>query len=421
MHVLLVQMPWHVSLPREVWEKIASLMPTKTWARASWTCRTLYSVQPSALDITIDRGSWLLWVYSHWARAERIKLTIESFCRVPAVLPEGVAALSKLQVFILVTSSMRSGDTWCDIVGMWLPWVLAHAHALRYLEFPPNSLPVMPPLQRLQHLVLVADDYPPLDTFMESLRSLTSLRTLKLASKEYSKFDWHKLDLECLNSFEHVSLEQNIGEMLLPQSATLHYSGSEEKLRECWDEHALLNDIVSLGIEQLNDMDLPDPATNSPDYLHSETLTCLQWCVHSLGSMNSGPVRLDFPHGNVLAELYIAQPLEELDCLAMELPLLPHLQVLCISAARLWLRLAAPNETASRLRSMSIYYGSLRGSGVAELQHALLQRGLTLRYYEEEGENEEWYTAVRLSGKRLHRTCSSWPCRCGACSYCIGV
>ncbi len=41
----------HVELPETVWERIASVMPLKDWARASGTCRNTARVQLETVNI----------------------------------------------------------------------------------------------------------------------------------------------------------------------------------------------------------------------------------------------------------------------------------------------------------------------------------------------------------------------------------
>lgn len=72
---------------------------------------------------------------------------------------------------------------------------------------------------------------------------------------------------------------------------------------------------------------------------------------------------------------------------------------------------------------MSIYYTSLRGSGLVELQLAVVQRGSALKYLEgfsSMGELDgDVFIEVRLAGSPRCNDHTCWPCRRGACSNCL--
>ena len=77
-----------VSLPIELWQKIASTLKVKEWVKTCGTvCRAFNQLQPKFLHIYIrldKRGDAALrWAGNHWGEAQKINLGFISTVSVP--------------------------------------------------------------------------------------------------------------------------------------------------------------------------------------------------------------------------------------------------------------------------------------------------------------------------------------------------
>ncbi|EIE21878.1 hypothetical protein COCSUDRAFT_53879 [Coccomyxa subellipsoidea C-169] len=128
-----------VVLPQEVWQKITRHLTIREWASACGTCKAMFHLQLDSVNFGSDVCSkGIEWVSRRWSIARAMSCTKmrSSNMRVLAnIVYNGGSVPGQVEDMIIHMDDMEQeeeGEENAPLV--WLAWVFAQMHKLRYLD-----------------------------------------------------------------------------------------------------------------------------------------------------------------------------------------------------------------------------------------------------------------------------------------------
>lgn len=385
-------------LPVDVWQQIATFLPTKDWVKLSGINQMTFTVQPERILLSGLTAQSLEWVQRRWGEARGLNIEADSM-ELPWVMDHQASSPSNLLEFRVAVKEKFSSSC-----ATFLTWLLAHSPALRLLSLVGKDTFVLPPLTNLRHLRLYADSFE--NGTLASLGHLRNLRTLSLVQYEETE-EMAELSLASLPDLADVFINGvALAGISLPRACRLHVVVWEARdFREWWSDVASRGCLVSFTVNQED--------TNRggiPDFVTSSRCQSLRWILGCLGT-EGYPANFQTALFPCLRELYLNG-----DDVKILLPSTMLLQKLHVSAQDLIMDSESPDRLANSLQDFSVTYRTVRGSGVFQVAMALSRAGKSLNVVNARL-LEEGFAGLYLNN--FYEFGADWPCACGTCHECL--
>ncbi len=385
-------------LPVDVWQHIASFLPTKEWVKLSGINQMTFTVQPERIFLSGLTAQSLEWVQRRWGEARG--LNIEAPMELPWVMDHQASSPSNLLDLRVAVKEKFSSSC-----ATFLTWLLAHSPALRLLSLASKDTFVLPPLTNLRHLRLYAHSFD--RRTLASLGHLRNLRTLSLIQCDATE-EMAELSLASLPDLADVLINNvALAGISLPRSCRLHTVvwEAKEDLREWWSDVASRGCLVTFSVTEQD-----TSRGDIPDFVTSSRCQSLRWILGCLGT-EGNPAIFQAALFPCLRELYL-----DGDDVKILLPSTMLLQKLHVSAHDLIMESESPDRLANSLQDFSVIYRTVRGSGVFQVAMALSWAGKSLNIINARL-IQEGYAGLYLN--KFYEFGVNWPCACGACHGCL--
>ncbi|BDA47953.1 hypothetical protein COCOBI_11-2100 [Coccomyxa sp. Obi] len=402
-------------LPSDVWQCIASHLSTKEWVQKSHSCRLMHDLQPQHIDMTISGASASSWLQQHWGSAVTLKLAWKETDDMSWVVAHDAPPLNALEYLQIILQGESTPAS-----SMHLTWLMSQTTCLRIISAETPTALVMPPLQTLRHLVLVADKFE--DAAVAAVSQLHGLQTLKLASKdnptcdktrftEASPIECGRLALGSMPSLTDVAIVDVCPAAIeLPDGCKLHVFGWLEVLAREWCAAAAqAGELTTLHLS-FEGRDVSPIWMNLPAFA---ACTQLFFVCRKIGCLHVTEQGVfEAPAFAALSAMYI-------DAIDVDLFIDASLRLraLHITAESMTVNFGDPEALALSLEEFSVAYRSLDGPGVVELLLMLQRVGKVVErvVIPTDARNAGFTTRQDL----CYGVADPWPCPCGACLRCL--
>lgn len=391
-------------LPDDIWQRIASYLPSRAWVRVSRTCRTMHLVQPPQISLEVRSEADMSWVQKHWGQAQNITLTWPKE-DVPCTMAHNAASLTALQAL-----QVAMKDEWNPANPMFMTWVLAKASSLRLLSLKKPTALALPPIQNLRHLIMDSNEFPV--TVCTAIRQLRMLQTLRLGVLTQRRgpacAECAELDLTNLTHLSAVALERAVLPLIaLPRRCALHLSGSTDTCTlDAWSEARGQGQLKSFNIDSTK-----TSCSGVPGFMSESGCKYLRWWDLAHVGALARPVKFQAEHFRSLTHLKVKGA-----SVHMYLPQEVPLQVLHVRAVDLSIHCTDASVLGDNLQELKVFFKTMHGFETYTVIGFMAQRGLAVRRQIK----RHWLPVEEQDqGIVVSSSAGHWQCPCGACMECL--
>ena len=408
-----------LSLPPEVWRRIADQLSMQEYARLISICQALQHLQRESLTVDITdkhREAAMRFLLKRWGSSPNLKLHFETFISAWAnSLPPQAAALRDVRILVIVTSIKKNNSrsvVWGYFMA-WVAWVLVHCTSLKFFGLSHTGPGTLPPLAALRHLELWSLKHRP--EMFASLLQCKGLQTLRVGHGDSHVMECPVLQLTELQSLQHVSLYNTYPQRLaMPPECTVHYGAFAQEVPSAAFldsvNHALVGITVKCPLLREGDVAQQDrgPMQGLLEQLGGRCAD-LRWSCRAFGNTL---LPLRFPASLAcLRELYLSGT-----SISIHLPAELRLQGCHLHATQvLDVALDDPAVLAWSLVDLSLVYSQPRGGGLMRLFWQLGNAGKRVVPLFRDGEAR----GMQMKGSRVPSVLGAPWCACGACLPCL--
>ena len=397
--------PTTPTLPQEVWSLIAERMTHKDWAKTCGTCQATFRLQLTRVSAAPSNLEELRWLAKHCPSAEIIRWHMAAG-NMEAEL-QTIQACSPAASFHSVRQLWVSGDH--SKLTQWTFWVLSNARNLQLLNLESISLPLLPTMCQLKHLMLTLKGEQKLnEEFCTRIGQLKRLETLAIEYRDKNWYNWE------------YNREDYIAEM------------AAMDLRACPQLSAVSFEYMYIAPAAL---DLPPGCTTHISYdadvlMHSPSWPHASSCIiHASCSIadKALPQLLRQPHQNLTSvqidldyhadHLDFSTPFPHLQCLSVSAIEVESLTIpetlksltLFLYCAPESVHIGSPGELANSLNSLYVtYHHNYNSTGVTALLEAMgsLEKECTITKPDEDPNGLQ----AAVYGEQEKHTCSRQAC-----------